>query len=100
MHQAILTKSAVLPRAPDLAGRWSCQAKIALGSSTLAFLLLGTIPALTILSASFGMYMVLLGPLGMLSFLNLASKRGILVKDDQVERAEPKANKINRCINE
>ena len=41
----------------------------------------GTVTALTILNTSVGFYIAVLGPLSMLSFLNLASYQGILVKD-------------------
>jgi Cu2+-exporting ATPase len=57
------------------------SAQMTLGLSALVFIKFGAATALTILNASFGMYMVVLGPLSMLSYLNLASKQGILVKD-------------------
>ncbi|MEM7533389.1 MAG: heavy metal translocating P-type ATPase [Chloroflexota bacterium] len=57
------------------------SAKATLLLSLLLFPLAGATTALTVLSVGFGTYMTILGPLSMLSFLNLASRQGILVKD-------------------
>ncbi|MGB0386453.1 MAG: heavy metal translocating P-type ATPase [Ardenticatenaceae bacterium] len=57
------------------------SAQMTLGLSGLLFPFLGADTALAILNASLGRYMVVLGPLSMLSFLNLTSQQGILVKD-------------------
>jgi len=42
---------------------------------------LGTSSTLASLNATFGWHMVIIGPLGTLNFLNLASRYGILIKD-------------------
>ena len=52
-----------------------------LAVSALALPLVGSGAALTVLCSCIGILMKILGPLSMLSFLNLASKRGILIKD-------------------
>lgn len=49
--------------------------------SALAFPILGPAGALTVLNARFGYVMRILGPLGLLNFLQIASQKGILVKD-------------------
>jgi Cu2+-exporting ATPase len=43
--------------------------------------ILGTTSAVTVSNACFGFYIRILGPLSMLTYLNLASKSGILIKD-------------------
>lgn len=57
----------------------SARTTIALSALFLPFL--GATAAVTVLNASFGIYMMALGPLSMLSFLNLAGHAGILIKD-------------------
>lgn len=49
--------------------------------SALILPFFGTVTALTVLNTCVGYYIAVLGPLSMLSFLNLASYQGILVKD-------------------
>ncbi|MEM7539060.1 MAG: heavy metal translocating P-type ATPase [Chloroflexota bacterium] len=53
--------------------------RITLTLATLPFLT--TVGTLAVLNARFGYHMRLLGPLGMLNFLQIASQRGILIKD-------------------
>ena len=58
--------------------------KSAQATLTLSALILpsfGITTAMTILNSSFGQYMRVLGPLSMLTYLNLASQQRILVKD-------------------
>lgn len=55
--------------------------RITMGISALLLPFFGTATAVTIMNASFGLYMRFLGPISMLTFLNLASQKGILVKD-------------------
>ena len=50
-----------------------------LGALTLP--ILGAVSAITMLNSCFGFKMRVLGPLSMLTFLNLTSQRGILIKD-------------------
>jgi Cu2+-exporting ATPase len=57
------------------------SARATIGLSALFLPFLGATTAVTVLNASFGIYMMALGPLSMLSFLNLAGHAGILVKD-------------------
>ena len=71
-------KNEVLSWGESIADR---SAKITLPLSALSLPLLGPTAALTILNASFGIYMMILGPVSMLSYLNRASKSGILIKD-------------------
>ncbi|MGB0386891.1 MAG: heavy metal translocating P-type ATPase [Ardenticatenaceae bacterium] len=52
-----------------------------LGTSLLFFQLLGPSSGLAVLTNTFGYKMRLFGPTSMLSFLNIASQEGILVKD-------------------
>jgi heavy metal translocating P-type ATPase len=53
----------------------------ALAASGLALVTVGSSGAIAILNSGFGSTMVFSGPLSMLSYLNLASHNGILVKD-------------------
>ena len=57
------------------------SARSTMGLSALVLPFFGTTTAVTILNSSFGIYMRVLGPLSMLTYLNLASQQGILVKD-------------------
>jgi Cu2+-exporting ATPase len=52
-----------------------------LGASLLAFPLLGAGSALAVLTNTFGYKMRLFAPASMLTFLNMASQQGILIKD-------------------
>ncbi|MCV6639086.1 heavy metal translocating P-type ATPase [Candidatus Albibeggiatoa sp. nov. NOAA] len=52
-----------------------------LAASGLAWMTVGTTGAVTILNSGLGSTMMFSGPLSMLSFLNIASHNGILVKD-------------------
>jgi len=55
-----------------------------LGISAVTWPLMGTSAALTILWSALGSNMILLGPLSVLSYLQIFSRRGILVKDGRV----------------
>jgi Cu2+-exporting ATPase len=57
---------------------------IMLGISAVTWPLMGTGAALTILWSSFGINMIYLGPISVLSYLQILSRRGILVKDGRV----------------
>ncbi|MEM7536866.1 MAG: heavy metal translocating P-type ATPase, partial [Chloroflexota bacterium] len=57
------------------------SALITMIGSALIWPLVGTVTALAILNTSIGFYISVLGPLSMLSYLNLASYQRILVKD-------------------
>ena len=52
-----------------------------LAASGVALLSVGTAGAVAILNSGFGSTLFFAGPLSMLSYLNLASHQGILVKD-------------------
>ena len=52
-----------------------------LAASALGLFSIGSNAAVTILNSGFGSTMFIAGPLSMLSYLNLASRQGILVKD-------------------
>lgn len=55
-----------------------------LGFASLALLTTGPVAAIAILNACFGFHLRVLAPVSMLSFLNLASQNGILIKDGRV----------------
>ena len=55
-----------------------------LGIGILTLPVLGPTSALAALNSCFGLYMRVLAPLSMLTYLNLASQHGILVKDGRV----------------
>jgi heavy metal translocating P-type ATPase len=57
---------------------------IMLGISAVTWPLMGTGAALTILWSSLGINMIYLGPISVLSYLQILSRRGILVKDGRV----------------
>ena len=57
------------------------SARMTMGLSALVLPFFGATTAVTILNSSFGLYMRFLSPISMLTFLNLASNQGILVKD-------------------
>ena len=71
-------KNEILSWGEDISDK-SARTTIALSALLLPFL--GATTAVTVLNASFGIYMMALGPLSMLSFLNFAGHAGILVKD-------------------
>jgi len=55
-----------------------------LGISAVTLLLVGATSAITILWAGLGVTMIVLGPLSVLNYLRLFSRRGILIKDGRV----------------
>ena len=57
---------------------------VQLGISALTFPLLGASSALTILWASLGSSMIILGPITVLNYLQIFSRRGILIKDGRI----------------
>jgi Cu2+-exporting ATPase len=57
------------------------SAYISICLSILFLPVFGLTSALTVLNASFGIYMMALGPLSMLNFIKLSGKAGILLKD-------------------
>ena len=60
-----------------------------------ALLLNGPLSAAVVLCACFALYMRMLAPMGMLNFLNIASRHGILIKDG---RALDLLNKVDTVI--
>lgn len=62
--------------------RWADQAALPLlATAGAALVLLGPVPSSVVLASGIGNRMRLLGPLGTLTFLDLASRYGFLVKD-------------------
>lgn len=57
------------------------SARISMILGLIALPTIGLRGAVAMFNSSFGLYMIVLGPLAMLVFLNLASKKGILIKD-------------------
>ena len=57
------------------------SARVIMGFSALVWPFFGATTAVTVLNSCFGLYMRVLGPLSMLSYLNLASQQGLLLKD-------------------
>jgi len=57
------------------------SARISMLLGAIALPVVGFRGAVAMFNSSFGLYMIMLGPLAMLVFLNLASKKGILIKD-------------------
>lgn len=57
---------------------------VELGISTVTWLLLGPGAALTVLWAALGTNMIALGPMSVLNYLQILSRRGILIKDGRV----------------
>lgn len=57
---------------------------VTMGLSAIALPLLGAKPAVTILSAGLGSSMAFLGPISVLSYLQILSRNSILVKDGRV----------------
>jgi len=71
-------KQQILSQGEDIADR---SARMTIGLSLLIFPFFGATTAITVLNSSFGFYMRALGPLSMLTFLNFASQKGLLIKD-------------------
>jgi len=59
-------------------------APVTLSIGMVTWGILGTIPALSVLWAAFGINMMALGPLSVLSYLQILSRHGILVKDGRI----------------
>jgi len=57
------------------------SARLAMGLSAVTLPFFGATISLTVLNSSFGFYMRVLGPISMLTFLNIAAQRGLLIKD-------------------
>jgi Cu2+-exporting ATPase len=66
-----------------------------LGISAITLPLLGATSAITILWASLGATMVVLGPISVLNYLRLFSQRGILIKDGRVLES---LNKVDTVV--
>ena len=78
LHQTTEFKQQIVSWGEHIADR---SARITVTLSALSLPLFGMTTALTLLNASFGIYMMALGPLSMLRFLSQASQSGILIKD-------------------
>lgn len=78
LNNTIEYKSAIQLRAEELGDRTVIPTMLA-GAAAYAFV--GPMGALTLMSSHFRRAMSLFGPLSMLSYLNVASQRGILIKD-------------------
>ena len=63
-------------------GDKSVAPTLALGTLSMPFL--GAVGALPIFNSCMGLYMSILAPLSMLTYLNLASQHGVLIKDGRV----------------
>lgn len=74
-------KNTLMARGEKIANRFL---PIQAGISGLTWLLLGPAAALTVLWASLGGNMIVLGPLSVLGYLQIYSRRGILIKDGRV----------------
>lgn len=57
---------------------------VELGASAVTLALLGPVPALAVLWSGLGYRMIMLGPISVLNYLQILSRRGILVKDGRV----------------
>ena len=57
---------------------------VELGAGLLTFLLAGATPAIAVLWSGLGYRMIMFGPISVLNYLQLLSRRGILVKDGRV----------------
>lgn len=57
---------------------------VELGTSLLTLGLLGPLPAIAVLWSGLGYRMIMLGPISVLNYLQILSRRGILVKDGRV----------------
>ncbi|CAA6823232.1 MAG: Lead, cadmium, zinc and mercury transporting ATPase (EC (EC; Copper-translocating P-type ATPase (EC [uncultured Thiotrichaceae bacterium] len=60
---------------------------VTFGISALTLPLLGPVPAVAVLSAGMGSSLTFLGPMSILSYLQILSRRGILVKDGRIFEA-------------
>ncbi|MEM7530600.1 MAG: heavy metal translocating P-type ATPase [Chloroflexota bacterium] len=74
-------KSSMRSRGEAMADQF---APMTLGLAGLALLTTGPMAFVTVLNASFAFHMRVLAPIGVLHFLNMASKGGILIKDGRV----------------
>ncbi|MEK8021040.1 MAG: heavy metal translocating P-type ATPase [Candidatus Parabeggiatoa sp.] len=74
-------KDSLMARGQNIANQ---LAPVTLSLGILTWATLGTIPALSVLWAAFGINMMALGPLSVLSYLQILARHGILVKDGRI----------------
>jgi heavy metal translocating P-type ATPase len=74
-------KDSLMARGQNIANQ---LAPVTLSAGTVTWAMLGAIPALSVLWASFGINMIALGPLSVLSYLQILARHGILVKDGRI----------------
>jgi Cu2+-exporting ATPase len=74
-------KDSLMARGQNIANQ---LAPVTLSVGTVTWAMLGAIPALSVLWAAFGINMMALGPLSVLSYLQILARHGILVKDGRI----------------
>ncbi|NJO18535.1 MAG: heavy metal translocating P-type ATPase [Thioploca sp.] len=84
-------KDSLIARGQKIANQ---LAPVTLGIGTVTWATLGTIPALSVLWSGLGINMMALGPLSVLTYLQILSRHGILIKDGRILESLRQVNTI------